>query len=359
MTSQSRLSRIPCWNLSLLVLAASCTAATDPAASTDADRTEPYSDETPTTLEPTVQAPGFVDPAELITSMPWIDPDELLGTEKIRKGTVANATHKTANSVVGITPLNGTCTAQVINRFFLLTAAHCAAAMWPSGSGQIGVAYTNQQGTMVPAYVGPVQTFVEPSPGVGRDTAVAFLVNGMPTCDSDILRCSIDIPNNAMFQFFVPGTPLAHVSNYRIAGYGESDDDLADNVLRTGTETFLSNGFLDNSNTAFATTLQYTADSQARPCHGDSGGPMMILGFSRYLHSGILQGAVGADVGCHPSSGTNVYAGLSVNQAAFVLNTLAAKAKALGFNCAASGNGTSGLYVFHCANDNTLYGPAK
>jgi hypothetical protein len=59
------------------------------------------------------------------------------------------------------------------------------------------------------------------------------------------------------------------------------------------------------------------------------------------------------------TSGTDFYSGLSSSQASFVLTTVNSVAKAAGFGCGTSADLPNGLFLFHCANDDGLYGIPK
>ena len=359
MNQRLRRSPFRFWSLALLWLGVGCAAHTDETNLSDADRLQPYSDEAPTTSSPAV-----ADQPGLLAGWPRVDIDQMVSMEKIRRGTVINASHIIGNATVAITALDsaghssGTCTAQVINRFFLLTAAHCL-VMWPSGSGLIGVVFRDGTGASVVPYAGPVAVAAEPNPQLrSKDTGILFLANGMNTCQGTIAQCTTSTPWNAVFQFFAPGSAKFLRSAYSIVGYGE-DADGAGNpnaLLRSGGMSLLSADFANN-NEGFTTKVRYTADNQARPCHGDSGGPLIIAGGSRLIHNGIASDA--DPITCNSTSGVDFYSGLSVTQAGFVFNTVTNVGKSLGFGCGTSADVASGLFVFHCANDGSLYGIPK
>jgi hypothetical protein len=349
-------SPINYWSAALLWLAVGCAANTDETNLSDPERSQPYSDEAPATAGPTPDELG------VLGGGPRVDIAQMIGREKIRAGVPTDASQGLANAVVAITAIDtngnatgGGCTAQVINRSWLLTASHCLGG-WPSGQGLGAVSVRNNANVFVNKYMGAVQVFAESNPQLrSKDTGLIFLVNGMDTCHGTTDQCPTSRPWNAVFQFFVPGSPMFLQSKYAIAGYGEAEDGGGNvsGILRMGSMLFSSAAF-NNNNEGFTTQVSYFLSSQARGCHGDSGGPLIIPGGARLLHNGIASDA--NPTTCNSNSGTDFYSGLSLAQAAFVFNKVLSVAKMAHFGCGSGGDPASGLFVFHCDNDGSLYG---
>jgi hypothetical protein len=140
---------------------------------------------------------------DLLANLPQGELEPAPEVEKIRKGSAINGSHILGNAVVLIfNEALQSCTAQVINRWFLLTAAHCTADMFPSDSGTVFVAYTNSQGGLDGIHAGEAAVVAAPnwSPGNrDKDLALIFLFDGpMQTCHGTLSQCSPDIPQNAM-----------------------------------------------------------------------------------------------------------------------------------------------------------------
>lgn len=287
--------------------------------------------------------------AELEAEFASIDSDELLGEPKIRHGIDIDWDDGLGRTVV---ELPG-CTGQVINRWLILTAAHCMSGILPIGVGDITVRFTPQNAPAIDVYSGTALGWSQENWEFHyKDAAMIFLVDGMDTCHGDLGECSGSaIPNNAVFQWFDTESPLFLASQYFIVGYGTTDDANGFGALRLGAmnrTTTLFNG----DNTGLTHLLHWSHPDDFRPCNGDSGGPL-VTPFSRLLHTGIASG--GDD--CTAAAGPVTYSGLTEAQLLFVASFANDMRNEFGlpFHCGLGLDAPSGLGLFHCDNDGTLH----
>jgi hypothetical protein len=288
--------------------------------------------------------------------------EEMLGEEKIRRGSVIDYDQQVGNGTVAIAaPVPQgieLCTAQVVNKWILLTAAHCVSAMFPNGTGDISVGFSERSGFVRAIYNGPVEAFTLPNwRRVDRDVAIIFLSNGLNTCQQSLSDCAAsqpDIPVNSATQYFRPDlTPFTSTS-YTVLGYGATDNgSTGAGVLRRGTMTTAASGFTD-SNNGFSFAFQWSSILAQRSCPGDSGGPLVVPTSSiRPFHTGF--GSQITNAGCTASSGTIFYSGLPENQAIWVVGSILTlrNSHSLVFDCSAPTLGN--LSVFGCDNDGSVF----
>ena len=299
----------------------------------------------------------------VLEGLPQIDAAELLGSEKIRNGIPITFDNIVGNGVVfiGASVAAGDvmCSAQVINKWFLLTAAHCIQLVLPSGTGDLVVAFTNRAGARVSVYSKTAYGFTQPDWRlIDRDTGLIFLPFGLTTCQGTVSECASSSPNvpaNATFQYFNPSITLATVGNYAIAGYGATDD-MATGVgfLRVGGMAVQARGFTTDTQ-SFRFLMNWTQEAQTRSCKGDSGSPLVSSVSGRLIYTGIASSLVPADSGCTATSGSVAYSGLSQYQASWVLSGILQfrDALRLPFDCAAAS--ALNLTVWACDNDGKLY----
>lgn len=304
---------------------------------------------------------------QLPDGLAQVDIEDMLGTEKVRRGTVIDYDHIVGNSTVMVSRWSGFpstiqafCTAQVLNRYFLLTAAHCIPLLFPSGSGTLQVHFTKRDGTKTRIYNSTATGLSEPGfIRGGKDTGLIYLRNRITSCHGTLAQCANqpDVPVNAVFQWVSPGSNIFTRTSYAIVGYGNATDPPATDfgTLRLGTMTrdAASSGFTD-SNTGYATVLSWTADTQARPCAGDSGSALVVTGFARLLHLGAASLMTNSG-SCNTMTGSVAYAGMTTTELNWVNGELnARKSSSVVFDCSASADLVTGLFTFHCDNDGTI-----
>jgi hypothetical protein len=159
-----------------------------------------------------------------------------------------------------------------------------------------------------------------------------------------------------MFQFFLPGFPTPTAPAYVIAGYGATSHNGTDHGrLRAAVMPLVSAGFVSPFPAIFDRfnlNLGWSNDSP-RPCRGDVGSPLVVSIASRLLYTGIHQ----VLSSCDPPSGTALYSALSDSAAAVVLQSILTtrNERNLGFDCAVGADAASGLALFHCDNDGSVW----
>jgi len=294
--------------------------------------------------------PALVSRAELDAAFTSVDNDEVLGVDKIRNGADIDFDDGFGRGVV-LLP-NG-CTAQVINRWFLLTAGHCMAGILPFGVGDLVVQFTQSSGPAVTVYAGTALGWAQEGWELNfKDAAMILLVDGMDTCDGDLIDCEgTQLPNNAVFQWFRAGGPQFLFPQYTIAGYGTTDDANGFGTLRMATMS-RADSLFNGDNTGLAHVLTWSDPLQPRPCKGDSGGPL-VTPMLRLLHTGIASG----EDSCLPDAGLVTYSGLTEAQLIFVATFLIDMRSNFGlpFDCGLGFDDANGLGVLHCDNDGTLH----
>lgn len=278
---------------------------------------------------------------------------DLLAVDKIRNGPAIDYDDQVGNGVVWIYDLIGHCSAQVINKWFLLTAAHCVQPEWMFYI----VRFTNSAGDAVSVYEGPAYAFLQPAWQLGdMDTALLYLPGGMPTCHHSLSQCAASqpgIPQNAMIQYHRAGYPVAARPAYTMAGYGGIDDGgSGSGVLRKG-QAQLAWADFTRQNIGFMLQVNWLDNMQPRPCVGDSGSPLVNTLADRLMHTGIA--SVLWNESCLPSQGAAFYSGLSQWQAewTWILMGAVRGQFQLPFYCAAFGT-ESGEALFFCDNDGTV-----
>jgi hypothetical protein len=299
------------------------------------------------------------DGFELFRSM---DVEALFSTEKIRRGQLIDYDEVVGNGVVFIANESGTCSAQVINRWFLLTAAHCVEGMLTPVSGgalagNVEVSFTDRARQRILKYSGSVLGYTQPGWRLkDKDTGLLYLPGGINTCHGTRTQCPTsqpDAPENAAFQFFMPGFPLPTLPLYPIVGYGGTTFSGADaGTLRVGVMQKQSASFTDN-NQGFQFVLPWQSDTAARICPGDSGSPLVFTTQGHIGHTSIAS----FGTSCNTTSGTADYSGLSQAQFNWVASQMSSVGGEfqLAFDCSVGANASSGLAVFHCDNDGSLH----
>ncbi|HKP63434.1 MAG TPA: trypsin-like serine protease [Polyangiales bacterium] len=287
-----------------------------------------------------------------------VDFDVLGGVEKVNHGEDIGFWALTGNStVLLIGPGGGVCTAQVINRFFLLTAAHCIADVTPSGNDFVRVMFTDTSENLFELATVAVSGAQIPGWSQGdNDIGLYFVFDGLDTCQDTLGDCRnthVNRPLNALFQVYYPGFEYT-ASKYTFVGYGTTDNMTPDLRLRLGSAR-ISSSFFTEDGFGHMISTDWGADD-ARPCEGDSGGPLLSFQFSRLLHTGVHS----SNGNCTGESGSASYAGLSNDQAIWLLDTMASvdPAPDASFRCGASTTpmpGGSELLAFGCDNDGTIF----
>lgn len=291
------------------------------------------------------------------------DVNDLIGSEKIRNGATFNYNDRYANGVVLIFLVLPdmihvrSCTAQIVNKYFLLTAGHCldgGAISNFQGSG--GIEFVLRDGSTAIIYSGPVRGAKPADWRVDDlDVGLVYVPGGIPTCQGTLDECATnqpDVPVNPVFQYFRPGLGLATQSSYAMAGYGTTDGTSGAGVLRGGFLSTRGAGF--TTGRGFEFFMEWTDDSQARPCPVDSGSPFIPLLGTRALQTGIAS-QIFADGGCVASAGTVSYTGITEDFTGWLFwNILGVEAQEnLGFHCTSATSGN--LSMFACDNDGSVF----
>jgi len=292
-----------------------------------------------------------------------IDVETLLGqddtrsvTDKIRSGTPIDYDQTVGNAVVWTWSLNaGGSTAQVVNRWLLLINANWAVHLINSGVTTMTVKFTDDAGNVNDVYSGPVKF------SAGSSFGLILLVNGMSTCHEEHSVCSTmqkNIPENAVFQFFVEGLPIPTASQYTIVGYGPTSHNAVDmGILRSGTMPYVSSAWGGTGTGRFLRITTSWGFNMARTCRYDDGGPLIPFIQNRILHTGV---GMPSSTTCDASSGTRQFNALSDSAVlAWFKNSVVAfmaQHPNVKFGCASGINETTGLAAFHCDNDGALYG---
>lgn len=310
--------------------------------------------------EPAATDQNQAAPIALPKNTTWADFDALAGTEKIRNGTWIGFDTGWGNSSVMILTQHGnsTCTAQVINKYFLLTAAHCIADLYPGGSDWTLITFTdtNNNSLQLPVVAAGGVQIDNWRPG-DNDIGLVFIPSGFDTCQSSFNDCydnRKNVPANAIFQVYFPGFE-ATASNYVIVGYGTPDDSTAELHQKLGATSVVLSQFTDDQHIGHKIITEWTDDSQTRTCQGDSGSALVTGDFAKLLHTGVLS----RGGPCVNSDGTSAYSGLSNEQAQWLLNTMAELLPDANpaYHCtmatATVSNGN--LLAFGCDNDGTFY----
>jgi hypothetical protein len=292
-----------------------------------------------------------------------LDPEALMSTDKIRNGTLIDYDNVVGNGVVFIENSRYSCTAQVINTWFLLTAGHCVANLMPDGADMLDVSFTHRNGSRVVKYsdlaVGAITpNWSSPDKDIGIIVLPGSFNNDVfETCHGTLSECSssqADTAENAAFQFFMPGFTPAVLPLYAIVGYGvTSHAGTNDGTLRAGVMAKTSAGFTAN-NEGLVITMGWTSATQARPCFADSGSPLVFSTQGQLGYTGVFS----SFTNCSEASGSSRYSGLTLAQFNWIASVMADVATQgnLGFACAVGTNPSTGVGMFHCDNDGSLYG---
>ncbi|HET6338753.1 MAG TPA: trypsin-like serine protease [Polyangiales bacterium] len=286
-----------------------------------------------------------------------VDFDVIAGTEKIRNGSTFGFWGLSGNSTVLLVGPTDVCTAQVINKYFLLTAAHCIVDLTPTGADWLRVIFTDTSSNQfelatVAAFGAQIPDW---RPG-DNDIGLYYLVDGIDTCQDTLAACAqtaVNRPVNAAFQVYYPGLEYT-ASHYYFVGYGTEDNVTADLRLRIGNSAIDSSVFTADG-TAHKIRTTWSGDD-ARTCKGDSGSPLINTQFARLVHTGVHS----SNGDCTLESGNATYAGLSNDQAIWVLDTMASASPEPSdpYHCGASTtempSGTA-MGVFGCDNNGSVY----
>jgi hypothetical protein len=290
-----------------------------------------------------------------------VELEALLSTEKIRQGVALNYSNGWPNGTVWVRNAGSTnngCTAQVMNRWFLLTSGSCVLQHRISGTTNVHVRFTqNPTSTTNPntttKYNGPAE--FNASGGLG----LIFLRNGMTTCQGTRSVCSstqVNTPENAVIQFFIESFPKPTNPFYAVAGYGPSSQSGTDfGHARGGPMPLVSSRWSNGTPFPVFEIILGWANDSTRPCPRDDGGPAIPFVQDRVLHAATAMQASGS---CEQTSGTSRY--LALTEAAvltWVNNTIGGlrQTHSLPFGCASGIDQTTGLAAIHCDNDGRLY----
>jgi hypothetical protein len=285
-----------------------------------------------------------------------VELESLISTEKIRSGFQIDYDDH-VNGVVFVrngTGSNATaCTAQVINRWFLLTSINCVLAFQLQTTTQAEVRFTLNTGATVTKYNGPVN--FSRAPAV---LGLIFLQNGMDTCHGTLSSCTANqynTPENAVHQFFVQSHPTPAIwPEYGIAGYGPTTSTGTNyDDFRYGRMPYFSSAWSGSGNSRIFTIRVSWTNSTARPCTHDTGGPLIPTAQNRVLHTGVHIPSANCDLG----SGNTPYHALSdvLVQNWLFPTMLNFMGTSIYFRCGVAISG--GLAAIHCDNDGSLYPP--
>jgi hypothetical protein len=284
-----------------------------------------------------------------------VELEKIISVDKIRAGVEIDYDDG-LNGVVfirnGTGPNAAACTAQVINRWFLLTSANCVLTFQQQFTTTAEVRFTTDTSATVTKYNGPVSFSRAPAL-----LGLVFLQQGMTTCHGQRSFCSTNqrnTPENAVYQFFGQNSPVQPLwPEYAIAGYGATTH-LGTNYdnFRYGLMRFHSSGWSGSGNGRAYTVRVSWTNSTARPCVHDQGGPLIPTVQNRALHTGVH---IASGPNCDASSGNTPYHALSdvLVQNWLFPTMLSFIGNPAPFRCGVGISG--GLGALHCDNDGSLY----